>query len=405
MIGCPVPDAAMGVVHGTLYSISCNVEAFSQGGYEALSGSASFLPQAVTALMVLYVGLLGFRLMFGVGDTRLGDVGVMGLKIGFVLTLAFNWTVFQTLIFDVALDGPLQIADTVSGAMADGGSVLAGDPVDGLQLVYDELGRDATGSAQSPGGAPSAGAQSASLPAPGDAAANGAVGAVGAGVPAAPGAERLLRAQTVLLYATVGTVAVAIVALGILAAIGPLFIALAVLGETLGLFIGWLRAMLAFTILSTLAWLTNLLLLTTIEPWLIALREGAEAAREGAGIVAIIVDVFAAAQIVLLGSAGIIACGLRLVPRPRNALLAEPDRSRQASLPPSLSRVERLALDLQPSAMASRRDGGSRGHAQAAGRSAGAGSSRSAQSVAAGRPLPPGALQRRQSPFERLRKG
>lgn len=383
MTACPVPNSAIGAVNGILYSVGCNVDAFSRAGYEALTGSVSFLPEAVTALLVIYVGILGFRLMFGVGNTRLNDVGLIGLKIGFVLTLIFNWSVFQTLVFHLAFDGPAEVTEVISRSMDDGKAALASDPVNGLQVVYDELGRDAAALGQ----VPDRSAQ---------------------GDDPSPAVGKLERAQTVFLYGTAGAVSVVLVALGILTTIGPIFIAMFILAETVGLFLGWLRAMLTFSILLMLAWVANVMLLTTLEPWLVALRKGSNLAaqvQEQVSIVSTIIDIFAGAQMALVAGAVIVAGGLKLRRSGKTSASLERRRTQSAAPEARMSRAEQIARTIQAGSPASRRDPGfADALAQRTVRTA-TSSTRPGTSASRGTWVPSGGANRRPSAIDRSRKG
>lgn len=339
MNACPVSGPQAGVARDVLHAIDCNVQAFSKAGYLALAGPDSFLSAAVASLLVIYVGMMGFRLMFGVGNPRLGMVGIAALKIGLVLTLAFNWTVFQTLVFDLAIRGPLEVAGVISESMAGDQEALADDPLTGIQLIYDELGQDiaAPGMASpSSTGVPSPVAQSPATP---------------DNPEAANGAAALARVREIFLYAAIGVPAVAMIAIGILTTVGPLFIALSLLGETAGLFLGWLRALLSFTILSMLTWITNLVMLTTLEPYLLILHKARllnAPDPQAAGTVAMLLPIFAAAQAVLAIGAIIIGCGLRIARRP--AMATPPTEAPRQPSPPvvTMSRARLLAQTLQP---------------------------------------------------------
>ena len=63
----------------------------------------------LTGLLTLFVALLGYRMLFG--QTPAVRDGVLALvKIGIVLALATSWTAYRTLIYDVALRGPAELA-------------------------------------------------------------------------------------------------------------------------------------------------------------------------------------------------------------------------------------------------------------------------------------------------------
>jgi len=153
----------------------------------------------------------------------------------------------------------------------------------------------------------------------------------------------------VLFFSTAGVIAAATLAIGVLTAVGPLFIALLLLPATRGLFAGWARSVIAAAIAPLLGWLTTILMLSVLEPWLVRLAQERAAAQldaQTAMSVAALVFVFAAGQAALLVAAGVVAFGFRL----RRPVAAEPTAASpvaERELAPVLSsRAERLAFDL-----------------------------------------------------------
>jgi len=149
---------------------------------------------------------------------------------------------------------------------------------------------------------------------------------------------------------TAGVIAAATLAIGVLTAVGPDFIALALLPATRGLFAGWVRALAAAALTPLLAWLSVILMLSVLEPWLVRLADERAAAQldpQTAMSAASLVFVFGAGQAALLVAAGVVAFGFRL-------RRIAPDRSsppvavaeREPAAPLLTSRAERLALDL-----------------------------------------------------------
>ena len=66
----------------------------------------------LTGLLTLFVALFGYRLLFG--HTPGVRDGVLALvKIGIVLALATSWPAYRTLVYDVALRGPAELAGDI----------------------------------------------------------------------------------------------------------------------------------------------------------------------------------------------------------------------------------------------------------------------------------------------------
>src|ERR1022692_4714270 len=133
MSACPAIDAQSGVIRGVLYAVDCQTRRFTQSGYDTLADPASPFQGWLTALLVIYIAVLGYRMLFGVGRTRLSDLLVAGLMIGAVLALTANWSLFQTLVFDVASRAPIEVVRLTTAPLHGQGSSLAANPVGALQ--------------------------------------------------------------------------------------------------------------------------------------------------------------------------------------------------------------------------------------------------------------------------------
>jgi type IV secretion system protein VirB6 len=316
--------ADAGVIRGVLAAVDCNTRDFAQLGYEAVTASPTF-QMALTALLTIYVAAVGYRLLFAAGGARLSDAPGMALKIGAILALVTSWSVFQTLVFDLASRAPVEIAALIASA-PQGASVLAADPVGGLQVAYDELSTAAIAFGKA-GGAEATAYTSRE----------------------AAAARALSAASGALFMASAGLISIATVAIGVLTAVGPVFVALFLFLQTRGLFVGWVRALGAAAFASLSAWALIVLMLAVLEPWLIAMaRQRAENVLDVSTAVttASIVFVFAASQAALVIAGAVIALGFRL-----NLTRQAPDREAAArperAAVHSVSRAEHLAEQLR----------------------------------------------------------
>ena len=308
MNSCPV-ITDQGVVRAVLASVDCNTRGFARMGYEALTASGSPFQTALTLLLTIYVAVIGYRLLFGTG-ARLSDGPGIALKIGAVLALLASWSLFQTLVFDTVAQAPVQLAAAISAPLRAGES-LARDPVEGLQSAHDRLTEAAAFFARPAD-------QAANLDKDLDKDADKA-------------AQLLSLAATALLVGSAGLIALITVAIGVLTAIGPLFIALFIFLETRGFFAGWVRALTAAALALLCTWTLSILMLDAITPWLAALEEPAPLAQSGI-TAAMIVLVFAFGQIALVLAAIMIARGFRLSGPVRRMPAATTDRTVRPSV-------------------------------------------------------------------------
>lgn len=110
------PDIITGdrFLERSLAHIDCQAQTIGTYGFQSLSEPGSTASLLVTGLLTIFIALFGIRLLFsGAPPSRdvIGDV----IKIGIVLTLAFSWPAFRTVIYDVTLDGPSEIAAAITG--------------------------------------------------------------------------------------------------------------------------------------------------------------------------------------------------------------------------------------------------------------------------------------------------
>ena len=322
---CPDYPREAGLIRSVLGSVDCNVRDFSQAGYHALTAPGSLFPAALTALLTIYVAVLGYRLMFGLGGARLSDAPLIGLKIGAVVAISLGWSAFQTVVFDVVMDGPLEVARVVS---AHSGTGLAADPMEGLQTAYDQLTLNAAAFARLAGPNPQA---------------------LDGGP--AMASQGLWRASSALFMSTAGVLTLAEVSAGVLTAIGPLFIALFLFDATRGLFAGWVRAMVASAIAPLVCWVGTEILLVVLEPWLSRLaqeRELHQLSPDTANAAMSVVFVFACAQLGLLAAGGMIAGGFNPFGRQREREARGAGvRAGAAGRPAPASRAQALARRLE----------------------------------------------------------
>jgi type IV secretion system protein VirB6 len=318
-----------GIIRGVLGAVDCETRSFAQAGYSALTSSSSTFQIALTALLTIYVALVGYRMLFASNGARLSDAPGIALRIGAILALVTSWSTFQTVVFDLAAEAPGQIAGIVAAPMQAGPSSLASNPVEGLQTAYNQITKTAVVYGKMAGN-----------------------GAKAYSSPQAAAAEALSAASGVLFMTTAGVIAAATLSIGVLTAVGPLFIAMLLIPATRGLFAGWVRAIAAAALTLMLGWLGITLLLSVLEPWLVALAREQEFLKfdpQTGTTTAALVFVFGAGQVALVAGACVTAFGFRL-PRANAAVggkVAPTSIGPAEAAQGETSRAQRLAFDLQ----------------------------------------------------------
>ncbi len=97
-------------------NIDCQAQLVGSLGWQALGQPGSLAATLMASLLTLFVALLGIRLLFGPAPGA-RDVVLGVLKIGVVLTLAFSWPAFRTVIHDVVISGPGEIASAITSPL------------------------------------------------------------------------------------------------------------------------------------------------------------------------------------------------------------------------------------------------------------------------------------------------
>jgi type IV secretion system protein VirB6 len=282
MIGqCAAPRADAGLVRGLLETVDCNIREGVQGGYNAFFGPGSTLTAVITILLTIYVALLGFRLLTGRTDLRVGDLPMIAMKLGAVVMLTTSWASYQALVFALLFDGPAEIANSLLAAMPMPQTAGPSDIFARLQYTFDQLTQSASAMAlvsDEPGQGPnvaSAGLKAGSFvlqAAPGTDPATlkglSPVIQMRSALQGGPafGATALWLSSIVLLVSTLGLLILAKLMLGLLLAIGPLFVGLLLFDTTKGFFEGWLRTALGFALVPLATVVFTTALLASLEP-------------------------------------------------------------------------------------------------------------------------------------------
>jgi type IV secretion system protein VirB6 len=331
-LSCPNIASDTGAIAATLQAVDCQSRVYAQSGYESLAATGSPFQAWLTAFLIIYVALLGWRLLLG-GTGRVSELPLTALKIGAILAMVSNWSLFQTLVFDLVTKTPIELTRLITASSASQSS-LVGDPLGGLQVAHDQLTLSAA-----------AFGKAVSLQ----------VGPLAGGNAAA--SQALWQASQLLFLSTAGLFSAAMIAVAILTALGPLFVSLFLLAPTRDLFIGWVRALLAAMLAPMLAWMASALMLMVLEPNLIALardRIAGDLHADTAMATAGLITIFALVQTVLAGLGVFIAAGFKLSRSAQGQgaqvpVLAERHTDRSTRLE-SVSRTEQLAAALNRSA-------------------------------------------------------
>lgn len=269
MVGaCPAFLPETEFLRRVLWMVDCQAQAIGQGGWQALAQPGSAVSLALAGVLTIFVGLFGYRLLYGdVPNTR--DLVLTAVKIGAVLALATSWPAFRTVVYDVALRGPAELAGTIGRPAglpgADGGLTYRLQNVDNMiaELVYLGAGRppNAEEVVTPTTAATSAQQQQQEVARLRD------IQQRPRWNPAEE-AKMLGQARTLYLTGAIGAYASVRLIAGLLLALGPFFALFLLFDSTRSLFEGWVRG-LAGASFGALA--TSIVLgvqLSMLEPWM-----------------------------------------------------------------------------------------------------------------------------------------
>jgi type IV secretion system protein VirB6 len=293
MAVCAALPADAGFLQSILAFLDCQAQFLGAGGYGALSTPGSTLTLVLTGFLTLFIALFGYWLLLGRGlDVRTSVVAFA--KIGVVLALATSWPAYRTLVYDVVVRGPAELAGEIAGSSglpgAGGGLTARLDGTDRAFVALTIVGE-------------------------------GRPAVIPANVPPEPypGLNTFAIAGSRMIFligAIAGLGAVRLIA-GLVLAIGPLFVAFLLFDNTRSLFEGWARVV-AGAALGTLGTAVALgVELAVLEPWLydILSRRAAREWLPGMPVELLVVTLsFALIVLAMLYASAKIAFAFRLAP-------------------------------------------------------------------------------------------
>jgi len=271
-VACPAinDDAFLSSVLG---HIDCQAQTLGASGYQAMAAGGSASSLILGGILTIFIAIFGYRLILGdTPDIRSAILTVV--KLGVVLVLATSWPAFRTLAYDVALQGPAELAGAIGGAsgLPGAGSGL----VARLQGVDDEIAElNVIGTGRPPNTELVAGPSTQPMTPEQQAQERRRLQDLASHARWDPARDLSLlgSARTLFLAGTIAAFASVRLIAGLLLALGPLFAIFLLFSGTRGLFEGWVRG-LAGAALGALA--TSIVLgveLALLEPWLAAVMD------------------------------------------------------------------------------------------------------------------------------------
>ncbi len=245
-------------VSGSLQAMDCHINSAVHVGYDRLFGAGGAFGYALTGLLTIYVMVLGFGLM--TGRTRL-TVPMMSpriLTMVLVLTFVSVWPAYHAVFYGLLMGGPDQVAAAILGERGSAVMNFA-QGLDGLFVRFAEIAKALDN------GGPVTTVQTSAGPQP-------------MPLPHSMPVTLFWLSGLFLLVSTLGVLILTRLVLYLLLILGPLFIIFALFPQTRGLFNGWLRTSLVFSLAPLLTVLGGTAALLLFVPLINAIGDDPQAA-------------------------------------------------------------------------------------------------------------------------------
>ncbi|TXC68324.1 type IV secretion system protein [Sphingorhabdus soli] len=294
---CPTLETGSPFLANMLGQVDCQAQNLGSFGYQALASPGSPLSSLLTLALTIFVALIGYRLLIG-SPPQGRELVPTAIKVGIVLLLATSWPAFNIVVYDVAMRGPAELAQSIGEPAGIPGAT--GGLIDRLQRADDAM---------------------AELLVRGPGQMNGVAGTnpspTGAWVPfdSLRAGNRLEQSRTLFLTSSIAAFGSVRLVAGLLLALGPLFALFLLFDGTRGLFEGWLRGLVGAALGATGTAIVLGIELSLIEPLLagaLALRRANAVAASVPVELLVVTLVFALVLLAVLIASAKVAYGLRL---------------------------------------------------------------------------------------------
>ena len=200
-------------VAAALAAVDCVAGETTAQAFGRLFAPGGSMTLVLTILLTLFIAFFAVALLLGRTNLSIKALVPRMMTLGLVVTFATSWIAYQSVVWNLAIGGPDELATILTGSQGSATTVFAQK----IDIVFQAVQR----------------------------ATEGQTNDIGAFSPAG----MLWLGAMMFLLGTVGVLVTARIGLAILVAIGPIFVVMALFSGTRGLFTGWLKGvvMLAFT--------------------------------------------------------------------------------------------------------------------------------------------------------------
>lgn len=247
---CPSFNAdSPSAIATALRSVDCMAGEATATAFSRLFGTSGLFTAALTILLTLYVAFFAIGLLTGRTSLSLSALTPRMMGLGLALTFATSWVAYSQVIWTLLAAGPDSIAAALLGVKGSASQAFAAR----LDLIFGAVVDAATQAQQT------AKDDKGTTP-----------------------ADLLSYAALLLLLGTVGVLVTSRIALGVVVALGPVFLILALFPGTRGLFEGWLRTAVTFALVPLFAVLIGVGSIAMLDPVVAGLAGGEVDLRQAA---------------------------------------------------------------------------------------------------------------------------
>ncbi|PZT89302.1 MAG: type VI secretion protein [Citromicrobium sp.] len=260
-------------VAAALRGVDCVAGEASAAAFGRLFAPGGALGTTLTIVLTLYIAIFGFLLLTGRTNIGVRSLVPRMMTLGLVLTFATSWVAYQSVVWNLAVGTPDYLAGVLTQTRGSATDVFA-QKIDVVFMAIQEAGGgNSDFSAFSPEGMMWLGAM-------------------------------------LFMLGTVGLLVTTKIALGILVALGPIFVVMALFNGTRGLFTGWLKGMVMCALAPLFAVLGGSIMLELAVPILGALTASPGQVPAQAGMAFFMIGaVHVALMILVLKVAGTMVAG------------------------------------------------------------------------------------------------
>ena len=216
-------------VSGSLQAMDCHITAAVQTGYDRLFGPGGAFGSVLFVMLTIYVALLGYGFLTGRTQLTISMMSPRVVTMVLVLTFVTAWPAYHAIFYGLLMNGPDEVAAALLGQKGSAVMNFA-QGLDGLFVKFADIAMQLDGNTAGQAATAKVDAAATML------------------APKPMPVTLFWLSGLFMLVSTLGALILTRMVLYLLLIIGPLFIVLGLFPQTRGLFNGWIRTSLIFSL-------------------------------------------------------------------------------------------------------------------------------------------------------------